>query len=224
MRIHAWLKTLSLSGLLLLLVLASLSEPAKLLLQGDLQALRELAGDSMGLLMTTTLALMIIQNLFTIIPLILLISVNVSLFGFTYGYLWSWVCSIVGGIVAFMAVRYWFQSWFAKRLHPRLKEKIEKNGFLFVFLGRIFPFVPTSAVNIAAGIGSIKLSHFVYSTMIGNLLYFFVLALAALGILSIQLETASFYTLGAVAVLGYVLYRMWNKRRKKKHHRDVEAE
>ncbi|GIQ67517.1 TVP38/TMEM64 family protein [Xylanibacillus composti] len=221
MGIHIWVRVLSFSGLLLLLVVALRSEPAMLLLSGDLQALRELAGGSVGVLMLATLALMIIQNLFTIIPLILLISVNVSLFGFTYGYLWSWVCSIAGGVVSFLAVRYWFQSLFAKRMNERLKDKIEGNGFLFVFLGRIFPFVPTSAVNIAAGISSIRLSHFVYSTMIGNLLYFFVLALVGLGILSIRLEKAAFFTLGGAVVVAYVSYRIWRGRRKKLQNRDI---
>ncbi len=221
MRIQTWVKVLSLSGLLLLAAAALLSEPVMLLLQGDLQAMRELAGDSIGLLLLTTLALMIIQNVFTIIPLILLISVNVTLFGFTYGYIWSWVCSIIGGIVAFLAARYWFHDWFAKRLQARIQEKLEANGLLFVFLGRIMPFVPTSIINIAAGISTIRMSHFVYSTMIGNLLYFFLLAFVALGVLSIRMEKMVIYVLGGSAVLGYVLYRIWRSRREKIRKQDV---
>src|SRR3954453_1845532 len=80
-----------------------------------------------------TLIIMIIQNTFTVIPLILVITVNYTLFGFVNGFLWSWFTSIVGAAITFMGSRYLFQDWVLKKANTELITKIEKNGLLFVF-------------------------------------------------------------------------------------------
>ncbi|MFC6601848.1 TVP38/TMEM64 family protein [Ectobacillus funiculus] len=120
---------------------------------------------------------MIIQNAFTIIPLLGLITINVALFGFFNGFLWSWFTSIIAAIIIFMSVRYCFQDWVLKKINPALVTKVEQAGFMYVIQGRIFPFVPTSLVNIIAGLSSIRFTHFLLGTIIGNFVYFFFCAI-----------------------------------------------
>jgi uncharacterized membrane protein YdjX (TVP38/TMEM64 family) len=184
-------------------------------LSGDPEAVRHASDGNLSLLLVFTLILMIVQNLFTIIPLILLISVNVSMFGFSGGYIWSWVTSIIGGAVSFFAARYWFQEFFSRWMKPTLKDKIENNGFLVVFAGRIFPFVPTSVVNIAAGLSSISFRPFLYGTILGNMIYFFVLALIPLGIMNVHMEPYVYIVIIALAVGGVFGWRAYKKRRNK---------
>ncbi|WP_307397663.1 TVP38/TMEM64 family protein [Paenibacillus anaericanus] len=161
---------------------------------------------------------MVVQNLFTIIPLILVISVNISLFGFVNGYLWSWVSSVIGGILAFLMARYWFQDLLLKHLNPKYQKwtKVENKGFLFVFLGRVFPFAPTSLINIAAGVSAVPLRPFIIGTITGNMIFFFAISLIVKGLWSVQLENNILLILGAVIViLALILWRIRSKRIKR---------
>lgn len=191
------------------------------LLSGDTEAIRSTSKGNISLLLLVTLVLMIIQNLFTIIPLILLISVNVTVFGFSEGYIWSWFTSIIGGMVSFLAARYWFQQFFTKWVRADYQQKLEKNGFMVVFIGRIFPFIPTSVVNIAAGLSSITWKPFVYGTLLGNMIYFFVLALIPLGIMSVNSKSYVYGGVIAAALGGVYTWRRFQKKRQSKKNKDA---
>lgn len=163
---------------------------------------------SVWVLLFMTLVLMIIQNLFTIVPLVLLVTFNLVLFGFTYGYLWSITTSIVGAIVCFFAVRFWFQSFFLAKVNPHVKARIERNGFVYVLIARIFPFVPTSLINIASGISTIQFRHFLLSTLIGNTIYIFGLVLIIQGIMSLRVEKYIYIIIASLLVLYFIYYMM----------------
>lgn len=220
--IKVWIKLLSFALILLLLILALHTDAVSPLLSGDLDALHHASNGSLPLFLFFTMILMIIQNLFTVIPLILLISVNVSLFGFSNGYIWSWFTSIIGGVVSFLAARYWFQHFFTRWVSSKWQGKIESNGFMVVFVGRIFPFVPTSAVNIAAGLSSIGMKPFLYGTILGNMIYFFVLALLPLGVMSVHIESYIYIVIILLAVAGAFVWRS-GKRKKARTKPDNEA-
>jgi len=148
------------------------------------EQLLQLANNNFALLLLITLFLMIIQNLFSVIPLLLLISINVSLFDFIYGYLWSWLTSVLGAIVTFHIARSGFQRFFRLR-NQRIINRIERNGFYFVLIGKLFPLIPSSVINIAAGVSSVSFKRFTYGTLIGNLIYLFVLSLIHIGFKSV---------------------------------------
>jgi uncharacterized membrane protein YdjX (TVP38/TMEM64 family) len=196
----------------LLLFVGFKTETISVLLSGDTEALKALSQGNLLLILLLTLLLMTIQNMFTIIPLILLISVNVALFGFAGGYLWSWLVSIAGAVVSFFITRYWFQGFFAKYVHKQWENKIEENGFWFVFFGRVMPFMPTSVVNIAAGISSVRFNKFFYATVLGNFIYFFFLSAISLGILSIPWDNGIYIGLAVVGLATILLI----KRKKRK--------
>ncbi len=186
-----------------------------LVMNGDLDAIRLLLNENIVYILFITLIMMILQNTFTIIPLIILITLNIMLFGFFYGVIWSWVTSIIGGVSVFIATRYFFQDVLLRRINVALKEKVEENGFLFVFIGRIFPFVPTSLINIVSGVSSIKLKHFFIATTVGNLIYFFMLGLIPMGIVTLEMD---YYILGILSVIiigAYYFYKYYLKNKSK---------
>lgn len=174
--------------------------------------IRRITHDNLLLLLIIMLFIMILQNFFTFIPLILVITTNITLFGFWTGYLYGCLCSVIGSMAMFLSIRYLFHDAFAKKNVSKFQEKLKKNGFLFVLSARILPFLPTNLINIAAAVSPIKWSHFLVATTIGNMIYSFILASLAIGLIS----TASYNPLyllaiAAVAVVGFILYKKWNK-------------
>ncbi|MFS0778079.1 VTT domain-containing protein [Neobacillus sp. 3P2-tot-E-2] len=163
-----------------------------------------------------TFIIMVIQNSFTIIPLIIIITINYALFGFFNGLLWSWLTSIIAAGIWFYGSRYFFNDWVQKKTNPELLSKMEQNGLLFVFQARIIPFVPTSLINILSGLSSIKFKHFLVGTMFGNLIFFFVLTLIPAGLMEGNMEQN--ILLGTVLVLVgvVVFYRIRKKQKTRK--------
>jgi uncharacterized membrane protein YdjX (TVP38/TMEM64 family) len=154
-----------------------------------------------------TMVLMIIQNAFTTIPLLLLITINTSIFGFIYGFIWSWLTSVVAAGIVFFSVRYWFQDFFRRKLKGKYNSDVGNRGFMYVFIGRVFPFVPTSLVNIAAGVGSVKFTQFLVGTMVGNFIYFFILALVPYGLFTSNLDVKVLLIIALIAILLYLIYK-----------------
>lgn len=145
--------------------------------------IRQLAHDNLLLILILMFALMFLQNVFTFIPLILVITINISLFGFWFGYLYSCLCSSIASVLMFLSIRYLFPNLFTNSKWQSYNEKIKENGFKFVFFGRVFPFLPTNLINIASGLSGIKGWQFFIATTLGNCIYAFVLASASANIL-----------------------------------------
>lgn len=197
---------------LALVILFIQTDTFALLVAGDFAALA--ASDSFWMLTLLTLIIMIVQNLFTVIPLVLVITFNLSIYGFTYGYLWSLATSIVGAVICFYAVRFWFQDLFTKRINDNIRKKLEQSAFMYVFISRIFPFVPTSLINIAAGLSTMRVRHFLLSTLLGNLIYFLVLSFIIHGLL--QIGRWEYYLYAGIALLficAYLVYKAIKRRR-----------
>lgn len=182
------------------------------ILTGDLQELKRIAGTNRYRILLLSTFIMIIQNTFTIIPLLLVITLNVTFFGFVFGFIWSWLTSILAATVIFLIVRYLFQRQLISKVDKKLVNKLESKGFRYVFEARIFPFIPTSLVNILAGVSSIKFSSFLFGTLFGNFIYFFVLALIPAGLLS---PSVNDYIFGAVFLILLTIYYMYSRSREK---------
>lgn len=172
-------------------------------LDGNIQKVRSLLKGNMLYAYLFMLLIMIIQNSFTVIPLILVITINLTLFGFWQGFLWSWFTSVVAAYIICVSVRYIFKNRVIKRFNPAHIEKMEKNGFKYVFQARVFPFVPTSLINILAGLSTIRYKSFLLATAIGNFVYFFVLALIPAGLLSADINL---YALAILVMFAFGIY------------------
>lgn len=165
------------------------------------------------LVLIIMLVVMVLQNLFTFIPLILVITINMALFGFWKGYFYSCFCSVIGSTAIFLSIRYLFPNLFSSTKLQKYEHKIEKNAFLFVLSGRILPFLPTNLINIVSGLSTMKVSHFISATTIGNMIYGFVLASASFSVLAISNHNQLLFLLIIGVLLIILLFRFIKKRK-----------
>lgn len=204
-------KVMSFIAFLAVVIVFINTDTFALLMAGDFDAL--LTSDAIWELSLITLLLMIVQNLFTVVPLVVVITINVAIYGFIHGYIWSLATSVIGALICFFAVRFWFQDLLLKRINATMADKLERNAFFFVFIARIFPFVPTSLINIASGVSTMKAKHYFVSTLFGNLIYILVLSLVSQGLLLIDWE---YYVYVGIAVLFIVVFIVYKKIKKKR--------
>ena len=193
------------------------SEVFSAVMAGDIQSIRSFVSDSWLYAYGFMLFIMIIQNSFTIIPLILVITINIALFGFLKGFLWSWFSSVAAGVLIFLAVRYLFSDYTSGKVSSRQLSRIEERGFAYVFSARVMPFIPTSLINILGGLSSIGLKSFTIGTALGNFIYFFLLALVPAGIMS---SGMNHYLLGGM-VIAFLIVFYWIGRNRGRRNRKV---
>ena len=216
--INIWRKIISFIGIILIIfIVIHNTETFRLLRIRDLDSIIMSLKDTTFSKFFFTFMIMVIQNSFTIIPLIIIITINYALFGFFNGLLWSWLTSIIAAGIWFYGSRYFFNDWVQKKTNPELLSKMEQNGLLFVFQARIIPFVPTSLINILSGLSSIKFKHFLAGTMFGNLIFFFVLSLIPAGLMEGNMEQNIFLGIALVLVGVVVFYRIRKKQKTRKH-------
>lgn len=184
-----------------------------LLWNGDIEEIRKFLNKNMGYALFFMFLVMLIQNSFTIFPLILVITINMTLFGFINGFIWSWLTGVLASLVVYYGVRYIFQEVIVEKFNTKLIEKIDANGFSYVLQARIFPFVPTSLVNIVAGLSTIRFLPYLLATSIGNFIYFFILALIPAGILSANWDEYIIWIIIAVAILLFYLSKVMKRKR-----------
>ncbi|MCK1994131.1 TVP38/TMEM64 family protein [Peribacillus muralis] len=210
-------KILTLIGLLVIAIfIFTNAELFTLIWKSDLDSVIGTLKENLPLTFIVTFVLMFVQNSFTIIPLILLLTINVAIFGFLYGYLWSWLTSVAASGLIFYAARNWFQELLSKKLGKKWKDNVEEHGFMYVFTGRIFPLIPTSLINLAAGVSSVTFKDFLLATALGNLIYFFFLSLIPYGLLTVEMNQ---YSLAALALLFLLLFMIYKRVKKKKNLR-----
>lgn len=186
MKIYVRIGIFVLIGVTIIFVLRS--ELTNLLLQRDIEALQLFMEENIVLMLSLTFVSMAVQNTITLFPLVLLTTLNAALFGLFYGYVWSWVTSVVAAILVFWAARYLFQEWLISRVGEQVLKKFEDKGFFYVFLMRIFPLLPTSIINLAAGLTTIRFRSYFLATLIGNMIYIFALTFITERLLRLDVE------------------------------------
>jgi len=92
-----------------------------------------------------------------------------ALFGPLWGTIWNLVGATLGTTLAFLAARYVASDWVARRAAGRLKqltEGVEVEGWRFVALMRLVPFVPFNLLNYALGLTRLRIADYVIATAV----------------------------------------------------------
>lgn len=164
---------LSLSMILLLVVLYH-TPIWDDLLNHDLMKLSETMTTFGWLAVLVSIGLIILQTFFPFIPFFLLAGVNVLLFGLLWGFLLSWMGAVLGAVISFFLSRNLLKEWAYNKVghlpfYRTMNDHAKKDGFFLVLLGRFIPVIPSSGINLAAGLSNISFLGFFSATLLGKL-------------------------------------------------------
>lgn len=120
--------------------------------------------------------LIILESILPMLPLSVFITLNMVSFGPLFGFLISWISTIIGCMLSFTLFRHFFQ----KKLYRFIKKK-EKDQFANIMktISNInfsnlviliaIPFSPAFFINIAAGVSKVKTEKFFMAVIIGKM-------------------------------------------------------
>ena len=124
-----------------------------------------------------------IESLIPALPLIVIVSFNVSIYGTWLGFIYSWIGSFIGSVLVFSIFRLVVKKHLVPFIqkHQKLNQLancISVKGYNVLFLLTCLPFTPSSLINIVYGLSDIDSNFFIptialsKAIMIGYLAFF----------------------------------------------------
>ncbi|MDX8361287.1 MULTISPECIES: TVP38/TMEM64 family protein [Bacillaceae] len=123
----------------------------------------------------------LIEAFLPFFPLFVFVMANAAAFGLWLGFIFSWIGACAGSIAVFFLVRKFGQQRFFSFVsrHPKVKSLmnwVDRHGFGPLFLLLCFPFTPSAAVNIVAGLSNVRVPQFILAVLCGKMVMIFTMS------------------------------------------------
>ncbi|MGX1194906.1 TVP38/TMEM64 family protein [Metabacillus sp. SLBN-84] len=127
------------------------------------------------------IGLPLLEAFLPFLPLVVFIVANANSYGLWFGFLYSWIGSCLGALILFFLVRKYGQERFFRFIsrHQSVQKMmgwIERHGFGPLFILLCFPFTPSAAVNVVAGLSKVSIWQFSLAVMSGKFVMIFLVS------------------------------------------------
>jgi uncharacterized membrane protein YdjX (TVP38/TMEM64 family) len=169
---------------------------------GLLQNIKEL-----GILLPISLTF--IEAMVPMLPLTAIVAFNVGLYGVVWGFLYSWLGSVLGATAVFLFFRHIVRRrllhWMAnKKAISRVQAWISRQTEVTLFLLIAMPFAPSALINISFGLSDFNQARFIRAFCLGKLVM--IGLLSALGnVLAEVFEKPLFILVAALILAGLLI-------------------
>lgn len=159
------------------------------------------------------------------LPLFVFVFANATAYGLWFGFLLSWLGTVVGAYAVFLIVRKYGQARFMNFMtrHEKVQKLIrwvERNGFGPLFLLLCFPFTPSALVNLVAGLSNISRHYYLLTVMAGKFVMVFIISFVGYDIRALFTQPLRTAIVIAVILLLYVVGKIFEKRLHKRVEED----
>ncbi|AZB42273.1 TVP38/TMEM64 family protein [Bacillus sp. FJAT-42376] len=151
------------------------------------------------------------------LPLVVFIVANVNSFGLGFGFFLSWLGASAGAFAVFLLVRKFGQERFFRFLSRhkgirRMVDWVEEKGFGPLFLLLCFPFTPSAAVNVVAGLSRISIWNFMLAVLTGKLVMIFIVSYVGQDLHTLVTNPKKAIIAGAVLLTVWIVGKILEKR------------
>jgi uncharacterized membrane protein YdjX (TVP38/TMEM64 family) len=160
------------------------------------------------------IALPMAEAFLPFLPLVVFVMANAAAFGLWKGFIISWFGTSLGALLVFLGVRKVGQQRFFSFLHRhpqirRMMNWVERRGFGPLFLLLCFPFTPSAAVNVVAGLSRISVQQYMLAVICGKMVMVFIVSFIGYDIVALVKQPLRTLLVAAlVFLLWYVGKRM----------------
>ena len=161
--------------------------------------------------------LILIESIVPILPLFVFITINFLVFGNIFGFIISWIFTVLGCLLSFYLFRKKIKNWFDGKIEnndqfKKIMKMIDTLKLEQLAVIIAVPFTPAFMINIAAGLSKMPLKKFLIALLIGKV--FLVLFWGFVGTSLIQSLTHPIALLKVVILLlvAYVTSKIVSKK------------
>lgn len=125
----------------------------------------------------------VIEAFFPVLPLVGFVIINVAVFGFFMGYLYSWIGNCLGSFLLFMLIRKIggkkIENKIEKSKYKGTLEKIRRKNLTVLFFLYCFPFTPSFLISGTAALTNMDTQKFLLALLPSK--FVMILSLAFIG-------------------------------------------
>lgn len=153
--------------------------------------------------------LIVVESILPVLPLFVFITINTLAFGKLLGFLISWICTIIGCILAYFLVKKLGYNLVEKHF----KEKSILKKFLKYFKGLTVtqitvilavPFTPAFMINIAAGLSNLPLKKYLVALIISKIFLVYFWGTIGTGLIESLKHPESLITVFIMVLIAYI--------------------
>jgi len=162
--------------------------------------------------------MIILESIIPALPLSVFITLNVVSFGPFFGFIISWLSTVVGCMLSFSLFRYLFQ----KKLYNFIKKKDAKKvsefmdsisniNFSNLVILIAIPFSPASWINVGAGLSKIKNKDFFLAILLGKTVMVYFWGYIGTSLLESLTDITVLFKIGFLLVIAYFVSKIVEK-------------
>ncbi|QKS71326.1 VTT domain-containing protein [Paenalkalicoccus suaedae] len=130
-----------------------------------------------------TITLTIIQNVITIFPILIIITIHFLVFDVTTAFIATAIATTIGASVCYLLAKYagqrFVERFWQKRQETanRVVELLTTYGVLMLIILRSLPFMPSNVISVAAAVTPMRTSTYMIGSALGNISMVWLLSL-----------------------------------------------
>ena len=159
------------------------------------------------------LGIIVLESIFPILPLALFIATNVLVFGNIFGFILSWVGTIMGCILSFTAFRKGFSRYLyhyidTKEIGKDIMNTISNINFSGLVLLTAMPFTPAFLVNIVCGLSKIPFKKYLLAMLLAKISIVYFWGYVGTTFMESLENPQALLKLGIILLITYIISRI----------------
>ena len=167
------------------------------------------------------IVLIIFESMIPVLPLSVFITLNMASYGMVFGFLISWLSTLLGCMLSFSFFRYFFQhkldSFLKKKNDPKLNKvmnSINDIDFSNLVILIATPFSPAFLINIAGGLSRIETKTFFIALVIGKAIMVYFWGYIGTSLLESLTDITVLFRIAILLVAAYAISKIVEKKLK----------
>lgn len=165
----------------------------------------------------------IFESILPMLPLSVFITLNMVSFGSFFGFLISWLSTIVGCMLSFTLFRHFFSAKLYRFIKKKEQDKfasimkaISNISFSNLVILIAIPFSPAFLINIAGGLSKIKVEKFFLAVIIGKMVMVYFWGYIGTTLLESLTDITVLFKISFLLVGAFLISKIVEKRLKVK--------
>ena len=167
--------------------------------------------------------LIVIESILPVLPLSVFITLNMASYGMLFGFLISWLSTLVGCMLSFVLFRYLFQKrldrFVKKKNDPKLNnvmKVVNDIDFSNLVVLVAIPFSPAFLINIAGGLSKIETKKFFLGLVIGKAIMVYFWGYIGTSLLESLTDITIIFRIAILLVVAFAVSKIVEKKLKVK--------
>ena len=177
-------------------------------------------GPIIGILLT------FLESFLPFLPLVVIVMANAGAYGLVWGFILSWLGTVLGSYAVFLVVRKFGRHpklhFFTQRSQvQKLIKWVDMHGFTPLFVLLCFPFTPIVVVNIVAGLSNLKKKYYFLTLLFAKPIMIFLMSYLGSDLRSVLTSTTKLIIAAIIIIVIWAVGKFVEKQLNKKVERDL---